>query len=80
MSDAESDREVSRGPLRRIADKFLSHHPDPDRAADEELTEDADAAGFDLGTDLAHPSARHPVGFDLDTDIGRDNEPPELRR
>ena len=31
-------------------------------------------------TDLAHPTSHHKVaGFDVDTDIELDNEPPELR-
>ncbi|MFD0508878.1 hypothetical protein ACFQ0G_50800 [Streptomyces chiangmaiensis] len=40
-----------------------------------------DDAAFDLGTDIAHPTVGHaPVGFDADTDLALDNEPPELRR
>jgi hypothetical protein len=52
-----------------------------DASVDGELTRDAKLAGYDLSTDLAHPSPPHGVaGFDLEADIGRDNEPPELRR
>jgi hypothetical protein len=57
------------------------HNQDADRTVDDELAADGERVGFDLGTDIAHPSHRHDVaGFDLDTDIGRDNEPLELRR
>jgi hypothetical protein len=81
MSDAETGAEHRPGPLRRIADQIHGHHRDADAAVDDELTRDAELAGYDLSTDLAHPSSRHDVaGFDLETDIGRDNEPPELRR
>jgi hypothetical protein len=80
MSDAEPRAEHGRGPVRRIVD-HLRHHRDEGSAVDDELTRDAELAGYDLGADLAHPSPRHEIaGFDVDTDIGRENEPPELRR
>ena len=52
-----------------------------ERDEQDELHQAAEHAGFDLGADVAHPQSGHEAaGFDVDLDILRDNEPPELRR
>ena len=75
MTGTDSGSEGRHGIVRGIADHLRHHH---DR--DAELASDSEAAGYDLDTDLAHPTSHHKVaGFDVDTDIELDNEPPELR-
>jgi hypothetical protein len=81
MSDAEVNREDRHGKVRSLADHLgVYHRRGLEARVDAELAQDTERVGFDLGVDLAHPSLPQGVaGFDLDTDIGRDNEPPELR-
>jgi hypothetical protein len=76
MTGTESGSEERHGIVRGIADHLRHHH---DR--DAELASDSEVAGYDLDTDLAHPTPHHEevAGFDVGTDIGLDNEPPELR-
>ncbi|MCW2918933.1 MAG: hypothetical protein JWN52_7001 [Actinomycetia bacterium] len=51
------------------------------RHEEEALEEAADQAGFDLAADIGHPTVLHtPVGYDVESDIGIENEPPQLRR
>ncbi|MFJ4847107.1 MULTISPECIES: hypothetical protein [unclassified Streptomyces] len=74
---ADGHHEGVRGLVARIAE----HHWEAVRKHEEdELTETVDEAAFDLGADIAHPGAGHgPVGYDVETDLGREKEPPELR-
>jgi hypothetical protein len=51
------------------------------RREDDALAEAADQAGFDLAADIAVPNAGHtPAAYDIESDIGIENEPPELLR
>jgi len=84
MSDAEPespDTTAHHGRLHDIAEHLGEHHRRAvQRDEDAELAETADNADYDIGTDIARPLPRHgPTSYDLDTDIGIDNEPPELR-
>ncbi|GAA5189736.1 hypothetical protein GCM10023322_43090 [Rugosimonospora acidiphila] len=83
MSSTESGANDGHGHLRDLAGRLHPHHrdvadePGLGGGRDDELARDAGLAGYDLAADLAHPVPRpHEVaGFDLDTDIGLDNEP-----
>jgi hypothetical protein len=82
MSDPEAQQEHHHGPLHGLSELIGEHHDRAVRRHEEEaLAEAAEQAGFDLETDIGHPTAHQtPVGYDVETDIGLDNEPPELRR
>ncbi|MFC0554329.1 hypothetical protein ACFFHJ_25885 [Planotetraspora thailandica] len=64
-----------------LSELISEHHERAVRRHEEEaLAEAAERAGFDLGTDIGHPTAQQtPAGYDVETDLGVDNEPPELR-
>ncbi|KUJ58219.1 hypothetical protein ADL25_04425 [Streptomyces sp. NRRL F-5122] len=80
MSEADAHEEAHDG-VRGLVERMSEHHRDAvRRREDEELAHAVDDAAFDLGTDIAHPTVGHAaVGFDADTDLALDNEPPELR-
>ena len=51
-----------------------------ERHEQDELAQDEAHADFDLGRDIAQPTApTGPVDFDLAKDIGIENEPDDLR-
>jgi hypothetical protein len=81
MSDGGSHPEHHEGHLRGLVERINEHH---DRAVqhrqEDDLARAADQAGFDLGADIGHPTPQHrAASFDIDGDIGIENEPPELR-
>jgi hypothetical protein len=82
MSDAEPHPNHHHGPLHGLADLISEHHDRVVRRHEEEaLEEAADQAAFDLAADIGHPTVLHtPVGYDVESDIGIENEPPQLRR
>jgi hypothetical protein len=69
-------------PHRSLAERISVHHDCVEhRHEEEELTEAAERAGVDLESDIGHPTAREtPVSYDVDRDIGIENEPPGLHR
>lgn len=70
MSDDEAPQ--SHWHLRDIGERISEHHrhTEQDRE-EEELSEAADEAGFDLGADLAHPTPRPAAeSYDIDADLG----------
>jgi hypothetical protein len=75
MTGTDSDPDGRPGLVRSIAD-HLHHHHDQDA----ELARDSEAAAYDVDKDLAHPTSHRAevAGFDVGTDIGLDNEPPDL--
>lgn len=74
---ADGHHEGVRGLVARIAEH---HWQAVRRHEEEEVTEAVDQAAFDLGADIAHPGAGHgQVGHDVETGLGRDKEPPQLR-
>jgi hypothetical protein len=81
MSEAEPPEDHEHGLVHGIAERITGRRRRAEwRHEDEELASAAQHAGYDLGADIAHPVLGHAVaGYDLDTDIGIDNEPPELR-
>ncbi|MEZ0074229.1 hypothetical protein [Planotetraspora sp. GP83] len=83
MSEAESDHDHQHqhGHLRGIAERISEHHERAvQRREEDELVSAANQAGFDLGADIGHPTVRHTATtYDVETDIGFENEPPELR-
>jgi hypothetical protein len=81
MTGTDSDSDERRGLVRGIAD-HLRHRHDRDSVPDDtELARDAEVAAYDVDKDLAHPTSHRAevAGFDVGTDIGLDNEPPDLR-
>ena len=83
MSEADvPDARESHNPgVRGLVERLSEHHRDAvRRRGEQELARDVEDAAFDLGADTAHPVAGHSAaGFDVEADVGRDNEPPELR-
>ncbi|GGI94211.1 hypothetical protein [Streptomyces brasiliensis] len=67
--------------VRGIVERIAEHHEQAvQRREEEALSEAAENAAFDLATDIAHSTPGHdPVGYDVETDLGFDEEPPELR-
>ncbi|MER5910374.1 hypothetical protein ABT124_07685 [Streptomyces sp. NPDC001982] len=78
---SESERSGHRPGVRGIVERINEHHEQAVRRREEEaLDEAAESAAFDLATDIAHPAPGHnPVGYDVEADLGFDEEPPELR-
>ncbi|MGW1160178.1 hypothetical protein ACWD5Q_28590 [Streptomyces sp. NPDC002513] len=68
--------------VRGLVERMGEHHREAvQRREDEELARAAESAGFDLGADIALPTpGGAAVGYDVEADVGLDNEPPELRR
>jgi hypothetical protein len=81
MSEADSPGDHHHG-VRDLVQRMNEHHRDAvRRREEEELERAAEGAGFDLAADVAHPTAGHgAVGYDVETDLGLDNEPPEPHR
>jgi hypothetical protein len=81
MSEADAHTSPSRG-IRGFFERVNKHRQDTARRREEEeLAKAAEGAAFDIATDIAHPTAGHAaVGFDVEIDVGVDNEPPELRQ
>jgi hypothetical protein len=69
-------------PHHSLAERISEHHDRVvHRLEEAKLTEAAERAGFDLESDIGHPTARETrVSYDVDRDIGIENEPPELHR
>jgi hypothetical protein len=76
MSNVEpGDGHRHQGHLRGLADRIHEHHERAVHLREEEaLAEAADQAGFDLETDIGHPTTHHPAAFDMDTDIGMERD------
>ncbi|MFF3905761.1 hypothetical protein ACFYZJ_07055 [Streptomyces sp. NPDC001848] len=81
MSEADAPEGHHHG-VRGLVQRMNEHHRDAvRRREEEELERAAEDAGFDLGADMAHPTVGPAaVGYDVEADLGLDNEPPELRR
>ncbi|GKQ34071.1 hypothetical protein [Streptomyces sp. A012304] len=64
-----------------IVERITEHHEQAVRRREEEaLAEAVETATFDLGTDIAHPTAGHDrVSYDVETDLGVDGELAERR-
>ncbi|MFD7402048.1 hypothetical protein ACFV7R_05120 [Streptomyces sp. NPDC059866] len=78
---SESEQPHHHHGARGIVERITEHHEQAVRRREEEaLAEAAGSAAFDLGADIALPTAGHgPVGYDVEADLGTDKEPPELR-
>ena len=81
MSEAGAPEDHRHG-VRGLVRRMNEHHRDAvRRREDEELERAAEDAGFDLGADMAHPTVGHGVvAYDVETDVGLGDEPPEPRR
>ncbi|GAA4579659.1 hypothetical protein GCM10023194_05860 [Planotetraspora phitsanulokensis] len=81
MSDPEAQPQHHHGPLHGLSEMISEHHDRAVRRHEEEaLAEAAEQAGFDLETDIGHPTAHQTaVGYDVETDLGIDDEPREPR-
>ncbi|MFF4211850.1 hypothetical protein ACFYZE_21350 [Streptomyces sp. NPDC001796] len=81
MSEADAPEDHHHG-VRGVVQRMNEHHRDAvRRREEEELERAAEDAGFDLGADMAHPTVGHgAVGYDVEADLGLDNEPPEPHR
>ncbi|WP_327365431.1 hypothetical protein [Streptomyces sp. NBC_01217] len=79
MSDSE--RSQHHHGIHGIVEQITEHHEQAARRREEKaLVEAAEGAAFDLGTDIAHPTAEHnSVGYDIEADLGFDEEPSQLR-
>lgn len=78
---SEAERPHPHHGVHEIVERITEHHEQAARRHEEEaLTLAAETAAFDLGSDIGHPTVGHnPVGYDIDSDLGTDKEPPELR-
>ncbi|WP_405984197.1 hypothetical protein [Streptomyces sp. NBC_00872] len=79
---SESERPHHHHGIHGIVERLTEHHEQAARRREEEvLAEAAETAAFDLGADIAHPMAGHqPVGYDVEADLGIDEEPSRPRR
>lgn len=72
MNTPEPDPENNRPHFRHLRERMAEHHRRARAEREESSLEGAiDGAAFDLGADIAHPTAvRTESAYDVDTDLG----------